>query len=211
MTTLRAIIHQFFDLKEEQLPLWLKSSIKNNSVELKSYLWSSSLCDKIRLSELCIQNKFYAESLVIYPKKGSKAPIFGTEYLRVSDKKYFGVIDFHPVTDDCNYTQFLNMFSEIKHHKSKLYDFDKFFSKKMWMRRDNKDFYNNYQIMVKCFLHQYKKCISSYELMSKTTELNHLEYNHYMSTNDPAYGILKSYFDHSFAEKYITEFLFSNK
>jgi len=65
--------------------------------------------------------------------------------------------------------------------------------------------------MVKCFLHQYKKCLDSSEQSEFSQEDIHSKYNEYMSENDPAFGILKSYFGSEFSEKYIHNFLFSNK
>jgi hypothetical protein len=36
-------------------------------------------------------------------------------------------------------------------------------------------------------------------------------YNEHMAANDPAFGVLKSYFGKEFAKEYIHNFLFSNK
>jgi 15,16-dihydrobiliverdin:ferredoxin oxidoreductase len=211
VTTLKTILEQFFDLTQESLPSWLSSSISENNAELKSYLWKTDSCYKIRLCELCVQNKFHAESLVIYPQLNYETPIFGTEYLKIGKNKYFAAIDFHPITENQEFMEFLEQFPDKTKLHSKFYDLNRFFSKKLWMRRKNEEFYNEYQIMVKCFLHQYKKCLEKSEMKSNSFHLNHCDYNRHMSTNDPAYGILKSYFGNQFAEDYIHKFLFSNK
>lgn len=208
--SLKTIIHEFFNLKEKELPDWVKIETKEN-ISLTSYLWNSDLLSKVRLCEFKVKDKFYAESLIIYPNKHLESPIFGTEYLKIGEKKYFGAIDFHPINQKCDYLKFIDEFPDRRQEKEIFYDFSKFFSKKLWIRRRNNDFYSEYQIMVKCFLHQYKKCLES----SKETKLSyddiHKNYNEYMSENDPAFGILKSYFGSEFSEKYINNFLFSNK
>ncbi len=204
---LKSIVHEFFDLTEVNSP----QNIKNETTNLNSYLWNSDFCSKIRLCEFEVKNKFYAESLVIYPDIHYETPIFGTEYLKISDKKYFGVIDFHPITKSTDYLNFMNMFSDRKINKSNFYQLDQYFSPKLWISKRNTDFYNEYQIMVKCFLHQYKKCLSSSKKLKESYKKNHNQYNDYMTKNDPAFGILKSYFGKEFAEDYICNFLFSNK
>jgi 15,16-dihydrobiliverdin:ferredoxin oxidoreductase len=208
---IKGLIEEFFNIKEKKLPNWLSSTTKSNNAILRSYLWDSEICHRIRLCELEIENKFYAESLVIYPNFCYETPIFGTEYLRIGKRKYFGAIDFHPITENQNFLKFLDMFPDRKSSKTIFYDFDLFFSKKLWLSKRSEDFYNEYQIMVKCFIHQYKKCLLESEKNNSSFEFNQSQYNQYMSLNDPAFGVLKSYFNEEFAENYIHNFLFSNK
>lgn len=211
MTYLKTLIKEFFTLEEKELPFWLSPTTKNNNAILRSYLWSSQFCHKIRLCELEIENKFYAESLVIYPDFLYETPIFGTEYLTIGKRKYFGAIDFHPITESQNFVQFLEMFPNRKVNKTVFYNFDLFFSKKLWINKRNEDFYNEYQIMVKCFLHQYKKCLLKSQKSNSSFKEQQQQYNEYMALNDPAFGVLKSYFNEDFATNYIHNFLFSNK
>lgn len=206
--SLKEIVQEFFELENvsQYCP-----TIKNNTAVLSSYLWNSKLCSKIRLCNFEVKDKFYAESLVIYPDVTYETPIFGTEYLRIGNKKYFGVIDFHPITEDDRYLNFMEMFTDRTINKTSFYELNRFFSKKLWISKRKQDFYNEYQIMVKCFLHQYRKCLESYTKSNRSFKDKHIQYNEYMSTNDPAFGILKSYFGKEFAEEYIHNFLFSNK
>jgi len=37
----------------------------------------------------------------------------------------------------------------------------------------------------------------------------HIDYDSHMSANDPAHGILKSYYSQEFADNYINDFLFN--
>ncbi len=200
-------IGEFFDLSNQIS----SSSSVNHKSSLKSYVWSSERCRKIRFCEFTVENKFYAESLVIYPDFCYDIPIFGTEYLKIGSKRYFAAIDFHPITENKQYLKFMEMFPDKKRIKTHVYDLDRFFSEKLWIRRRTQDFYDEYQIMLKCFLHQYKKCLYSVEQNTITLEQQQSQYNDYMSTNDPAHGILKSYFGEDFAKQYIDDFLFSNK
>jgi hypothetical protein len=211
VTYLKTLIKEFFILEEKELPSWLSTTTKNNNASLRSYVWTSQFCHKIRLCELEIENKFYAESLVIYPDFFHETPIFGTEYLTIGKRKYFGAIDFHPITESQNFMQFLEMFPDRKIDKTVFYNFDLFFSKKLWINKRNEDFYNEYQIMTKCFLHQYKKCLLKSQKSNSSFEKQQHQYNEYMASNDPAFGVLKSYFSGDFATNYIHNFLFSNK
>jgi len=201
------IISQFFELHD----IIVASDLKKDNLSLKSYICNSKRCKKIRFCKFEVDSKFYAESLVIYPNLHFETPIFGTEYIKIGSKRYFGAIDFHPITDNKRYLKFLDIFPDKKEIKTNVYDLNQFFSKKLWIRRKKEDFYNEYQIMLKCFLHQYKKCLYAEEKSTITFEQQQNEYNCYMKTNDPAYGILKSYFNKDFAEEYIDNFLFSNK
>jgi 15,16-dihydrobiliverdin:ferredoxin oxidoreductase len=210
-TSLRQILSEFFNLKKINLPSKFSESIVNGEATLSSYLWTTGFCSRIRLCELRVSNKFYAESLVIYPDLYYKTPIFGTEYLKIGDKKYFGAIDFHPVSESIEYLKFLEAFPDKKVTDSCFYNLDQFFSPKLWLHKRQVNFYNEYQIMVKCFLYQYQKCLLSSEKVTQSHQHNHMQYNKHMAANDPAFGILKSYFGKDFAEEYIHNFLFSNK
>jgi len=205
---IKKIVKDSFSLEDLELPSWLSSNIINKNAKLSSYLWSSTFVEKIRLCELKIGNKFCAESLVIYPKKESFLPIFGTEFLNISNRKYFGAIDFHPISEDKLYLSYLKDFPNTKVNNLKRYNINRFFSEKFWIKRSNIDFYSEYCIWVKCYLHQYKKVIESGQKGTPIDKYPFREYNTYMSSNDPAFGILKSYFSESFAEDYINNFLF---
>jgi len=205
---LKDLIQNFFNLKNQNLPNWIQPCITNPNGHLKSYVWSDDYCYKVRLCELDIKDKFKAESLVVYPNTNLDVPIFGTEYVQVPNKRYFGAIDFHPINESEKYLNYLEMFPDTKIKKSKFYDLNAFFSKKFWTKRQSKDFYNEYLIWVKCYLHQYQKYLYDSYSSSNTFESLHKEYNQHMSQKDPAFGVLKIYFGKEFSKKYINEFLF---
>lgn len=206
--TLEDILNEFVsDLKSIDLPQWM------NTKSVSSKLYSSDLFSNIRLSHINIENKFYAESLVIYPHKQYDAPIFGTEYMNICNKVYFGAIDFHPLSNKKEYQQryietYLDSFPDKKIITSKFYDLNNFFSNYLWVKKQKKDLINEYQILLKCYLHQYIKCINCSDKKKCNSELVHLQYNQHMGENDPVAGILKSYFGEEFSKKYIKEFLF---
>ena len=208
---LKQIVIDFFEAEEKKMPSWLNSIETSNGATLSSWLFETKHCQKIRICELKIKQKFYAESLVIYPQNNLQLPIFGSEFLNISNKRYFGAIDFHPTKNsDISYLKYLEYFPDTKIDKLNHYDLTKFFSKKLWIKKDKNNFYDEYEIWIKCYLHQYKKILknSNYNI-NYNTEINcYKEYNQYMSDNDPAFGILRSYFDRIFAEKYIRQFLF---
>ena len=55
-------VNEFFDLKNPIL-----SNSTENDLFLKSCVWTSDRCHRVRLCKFNVKNKFYAESLVIYP------------------------------------------------------------------------------------------------------------------------------------------------
>ena len=205
---LKDILKEFLDLSSTEVPIWVERTSNNDSIKLKSYLFKSDYCKRIRVCELNIERKFKAESLVIYPNHHCETPIFGTEYLQIGSKKYFGAIDFHPISANEDYMSYVDMFPNSKTNTSKFYDLEKYFSKKLWIKKNSECFYNEYQIMVKCYLHQYTKCLMNSTPKKESFAEHHQKFDDYMSTNDPAFGILKSYFNKEFAEKYVKYFLF---
>jgi hypothetical protein len=89
---------------------------------------------------------------------------------------------------------------------SKIYDLNTYFSKKLWLKTNDHDFYEEYLDKLELYLNRYNDCTKKCEM-----ELSHIYqkgYDYHLSYTDPAYGILKSYYDKSFARKYINEFLF---
>ncbi len=212
MSVKKLLFNNFNDLKPLTLPNWLKEEVNINNSFIKSYCWSSNKIRKIRYCELNINNKFYAESLVIYPHFEYETPIFGTEYINCYDKKYFGTIDFHPLKNDSSYEEkyinkYLNSFPDRTKNNSKIYDLDKYFSKKLWLKSNNKCFYIEYLNQLDLYLKKYKVCLEE----SKQTSSNYLYqkgYDYHLSSTDPAYGILKANYSKEFADKYIYNFLF---
>ena len=68
-------------MEELSLPDWLSSEVNDDGSVIKSYVWRWNNLRRIRLCELNLQNKFIAESLVIYPDYKYIHPVFGTEYV----------------------------------------------------------------------------------------------------------------------------------
>ena len=201
-----------FDLKKIDLPTWLDETIENNNAVIKSYAWTAEKCRRIRLCDFDIKGKFTAETLVIYPEYCYETPIFGTEYIRIGTKKYFGAIDFHPVRSDAEYEQryilnYLNEFPDRDQENSKFYDLTKYFSKKFWTSKRDYDFYEEYIKITRKYLNQYKLCLAETE-QGPVDKQFHQDYDVHMAKNDPAHGILKAYYSEQFATDYIHTFLF---
>jgi len=206
------ILELFPDAEPLELPSWLNQEVSKDNSTIKSYIWKSDKIRKIRLCELDIQNKFSAETLVIYPDFCYDVPILGTEYLRINDKKFFGAVDLHPLRMDIDYIEkyiqkYLGDFPNRDRDTSKIYDLEKFFSKKFWIKKQSKDFYDDYSLVVEKYLKKFQSCLEEAEPVQSSYEY-HKGYDTHLSTTDPAYGILKSYYDKNFAEKYISTFLF---
>lgn len=199
------------NLQPVSLPEWLKQELVDNNSSIKSYVWRTDNLRRIRLCELCIRGKFIAESLVIYPNFEYSNPIFGTEYVNCNNKKHFGTVDFHPLktTDDYQNKFVLNYLGDQPDrtkNKSKIYDLDKYFSKKLWVKSDSNNFYDEYINKLELYLSRYKECIKKCE--HENAHKYQKEYDHHLSFTDPAYGIIKSYYTKDFARRYINDFLF---
>lgn len=212
MSVKNILFNNFSDLEEIPLPKWLDKNIETDNSSIKSYLWKSNKIRRIRFCELNVGNKFFAESLVIYPEFDYETPILGTEYLNCSNKKYFGTIDFHPLKNDKNYLEtyvqkYLAAFPDRTKNESKIYNLEKYFSKKLWLKSFDTCFYKEYLVQLDNYIKKYKVCLED----SKQTSSNYLyhkEYDHHLSCTDPAYGILKAHYNKEFAEDYIYKFLF---
>jgi hypothetical protein len=210
---LNYILDEIFDLKKINLPTWLDETIENKTAIINSYAWTADRCRRIRLCKLNIKEKFTAETLVIYPEYCYETPIFGTEYIRIGTKKYFGAIDFHPVRNDTEYEQhyilnYLGEFPNRDQENSKFYDLTKYFSNKFWTSKRDYDFYEEYIEITKKYLKQYKLCLDETD-EGPVDKQFHQDYDTHMSANDPAHGILKAYYSEQFATDYIHTFLFN--
>jgi hypothetical protein len=199
------------NLIEVDLPEWLDTEVKDNISNIKSYVWKTDNLRRIRLCELNIKDKFVAESLVMYPNFQYINPVFGTEYVSCANKKFFGTIDFHPLKMDSDYenkyiTQHLNDQPNRIKEESKIYDLNNYFSKKLWLKSIDHNFYEEYLDKLELYLNRYNDCTKKCELES--SHIYQKGYDYHLSYTDPAYGILKSYYNKSFAKKYINEFLF---
>lgn len=201
----------YSDLSPATLPSWLEPEISDDQSCIKSYVWTTNELRRIRLCELNIKGKFIAESLVIYPNLECSNPIFGTEYVNCGGKKYFGTVDFHPLKSDDEYQEkfilkYLGDQPDRIKNQSKIYDLDKYFSKKLWLKTDSEDFYQEYLNKIELYLSRYQECIKKCE--QEPAHIYQKAYDYHLSYTDPAYGIIKSHYTKEFAHKYINDFLF---
>lgn len=206
------LLGQHFNLKKADLPNSVDSVVENNLAVIRSYAWTADRCRRIRLCDLEIKNKFTAITLVIYPEFSYETPIFGTEYLRIGGKKFFGATDFHPVRPGEEYEnkyilEYLSDFPDRDKENSRFYDLSKFFSNKFWLKKTETDFWDEYLETTDKFLGRYKSCLMDSEPNADAKSF-HTAYDKHLSANDPAHGILKSYYSKQFADDYIKDFLF---
>jgi hypothetical protein len=206
------VVECFETLESSDLPKWLDPVIETETAIIRSHAWTADKCRRIRICDLDIKGKFTAETLVIYPEYCYETPIFGTEYIRIGTKKYFGATDFHPVRGDAEYEQnyvlkYLSEFPDRDTENSKFYDLTKYFSKKFWTSKRDYDFYDEYLTITKKYIDRYKLCLS--ETHEGTVDKQfHQDYDIHMAAKDPAHGILKAYYSEQFATDYIHTFLF---
>lgn len=153
---------------------------------------------------LTVPGKFFAETLLVYPAEGRDFPIFGSEYIEMTNR-YFGATDFHPPNRkndlvDAIFSGFPDRIVQSSRH----YDLDGYFSTKLWHKRDKKPFYDEFKDICTSRLRYYMDNLQSVTQETK----NFSDFDAYMAENDPAHGILKSYFGSDFANDYIKEYLF---
>lgn len=211
MSVKNILFNKYQNLIKVDLPSWLNAEIKDENSVIKSYVWRTEKLRRIRLCELNIKDKFIAESLVIYPDFQYINPIFGTEFVSCSNKKYFGTIDFHPLKMGEEYENsyinpYLNDQPDRVKNVSKIYDLDTYFSKKLWLKSADENFYTEYLDKLSLYLERYDLCIKKCGM--EPSHIYQKGYDYHLSYTDPAYGILKSYYDKEFARKYINNFLF---
>lgn len=213
MSLIRSIRTIFPEFTETNLfPEDISAIVSSKGVTLNSWVWTGPKVRRARLCKLEVPDKFSAETLVIYPEFKYDAPILGTEYLCIGDRKYFGAVDFHPLSQDSQYLdkyihEYLYDFPNREVEESKFYDLSTFFSSKFWIRKDSDDFYSEYIDWADRYLSRYRICLEEMEPAGDAFDL-HKAYDTHMATNDPAHGILKAYFSKDFADTYTTKFLF---
>lgn len=215
LTNLHNLINEVFpDWDNDNIfPSGLNFIEQKENITITSRTWSSSEIRRARLCQLVVPDKFTAETVVIYPSNLVDAPIFGCEYLRIGNKKFFGGVDFHPLSQEKQYLEryidsYLHDMQDTEVETSKFYDLSMYFSKKFWLKKYNFDFYGEFYSLTYEYLLRYKKLLEDAIISEDVVEL-HKKYDTHMGENDPAHGILKAYFSEEFAEFYIKKFLFN--
>lgn len=213
MSLIRSIRMNFPEWEEtNSLPEGLDHIKTEGTAEIRSYTWSGETIRRARACELSIPGKFTAETLVIYPNWETDTPIFGTEYITIASRKFFGAIDFHPLSQDPSYAsaqidEYLYDFPTRTVEDSKFYDLSKFFSSRFWIKKSDTDFSSEYLDWVDRYMGRYRMALMDGE-MGRDNRQAHIDYDIHMAANDPAHGILKSYFSEEFADFYVNRFLF---
>lgn len=193
--------------KQTQVINNLVPSPKSNAI-ISSFLWTGGRFRRARICNLLVPGKFFAETLVIYPQYEYDFPIFGAEYLCINQTKFFGAVDFHPISDRSNYAlEYLGDFPDRDKNFSKFYDFSEYFSDKMWLRKSESSLYDEFLSITDSYLKRYAICAQQCQAITDTKSAQ-IRYDTHMAKNDPAHGILKAYFSEDFANHYIKNFLF---
>lgn len=214
MSLLRSVRINFPEWEQDSslLPESLAPEKTEGDAVLRSYVWSGETIRRARLCEFEVPGKFTAETLVVYPSLETMTPIFGTEYITIANKKFFGAIDFHPLSQDPSYTgkyidEYLYDFPLRTAERSKFYDLSTYFSSRFWIKKSDADFHDEYIDWTDRYLGRYRMALMDGEIGESNKDF-HVAYDKHMAENDPAHGILKSYFSAEFADFYVKEFLF---
>ena len=187
------------------------SKLRYKEPALLRSMWSEDRSRGILYSRTCIlevPGKVFAETSLIYPCTESIFPIFGSEYIMTA-KGYFGATDFHPANGE--YDLVNTVFSselDREVQSSKHYDLGVYFSGKLWHKKDKDNFYNEYVTDCKRRVSAYIAALSDMPVSTAPNPDRFSGFDRYMADNDPAHGILKSYFGADFANEYIRGFLF---
>lgn len=153
---------------------------------------------------LTVPGKFFAETMLVYPCNGASFPVFGSEYIEMRGR-CFGAVDFHPISGKTGYIDdYFNDFPDRTVEKSAHYDLDTYFSQKLWHKRSDEPFYDEFVDVCEERLGRFMQILPN--LPPHTP--NYTYFDAYMAENDPAHGILKAYFGLEFADDYIRGFLF---
>lgn len=161
-----------------------------------------------RLCVLDVPGKFFAETLLIYPDTDADFPIFGSEFIQTR-RGYFGATDFHPYSPQSDQASVI--FSSEPDRiveKSAHYDLDTYFSRKLWHKKSDIDFRSEYNEVCSRRITAYLSILSSQPRQEDGNTVKFSDFDTYMAENDPAHGILKSYFGPEFARDYIEQYLF---
>jgi len=153
---------------------------------------------------LTVPGKFFAETMLVYPCNGVNFPVFGSEYIEMRGR-YFGAVDFHPVFGETGHIEeYFSDFPDRIVEKSAHYDLDTYFSRKLWHKRSDKPFYDEFVGVCETRLSRFMGILPHLP----PNDPDYVDLDAYMAENDPAHGILKAYFGPEFADDYVKKFLF---
>jgi hypothetical protein len=189
--------------KDNYFPL-LRDFRCKNSAKLYSEVWENEF-STLRMCILTVPGKFFAETVVIFPKYGVNTPIFGSEYTKMP-KKSFGAVDFHPQNGNISPIRaVLGAEPLCEVVKSPHYDLTEHFSPWLWIKRSGSCLYREFSDTCTRRSKLYHDMIGSEE---GSRSLHPVGFCKYMSEHDPARGILRSYFGSRFSSEYTEKFLF---
>jgi len=196
---------------ENTIGLSWSSKLRYREPALLRSMWSENRSKGILYARTCILDvpgKFFAETSLIYPCTESIFPIFGSEYIMTA-KGYFGATDFHPTNGEHDLVN--EVFSSEPDRiveNSKHYNLDTYFSGRLWHKKGKENFYDEYVTACKRRVSAYIAALSGMPVSTAPNPDQFSGFDRYMADNDPAHGILKSYFGSEFANEYIRGFLF---
>lgn len=205
MTTQASLYEKFIND-----PSWSSKIDRAGQASLESR-WFSDPERRIFLARLCVLSvpgKFFAETLLIYPCTEADYPIFGSEFIQTR-RGYFGATDFHPFSpqSDLSGSVFASEPDRVV-EKSAHYDLDTYFSSKLWHKKSETDFRSEYNDVCGRRLNMYLADLSARPVCSTCDGVKFSDFDAYMAENDPAHGILRSYYGPDFARDYIEKYLF---
>lgn len=182
----------------------LKDFKSKKSAKLYSEVWESEY-STLRLCILQVPSKFFAETVVIFPKFGLNTPIFGSEYLK-TPKRTLAAVDCHPQNKDISMVRgVLGSESLCEVKKSRHYDLKTHFSPWLWLKKTGEGVYPEFSGVCDTRSSKYHSMLST---LGQVNSPHPTEYCRYMAQNDPARGILKAYFGSEFSDDYTRKFLF---
>ena len=157
---------------------------------------------------LDVPEKFFAETLLVYPNRQDIFPIFGSEYIKTLSRS-FGATDFHPTTPNTSEipTEF-DLFQERIVEKSPHYDLNNHFSNRLWHKKSKNDFYEEFADICESRLRYYLEVLAESRSSDPPDPQIFSDFDTYMAVNDPAHGILRAHFGADFSNDYIRGFLF---
>lgn len=157
---------------------------------------------------LDIPDKFFAETVLVYPQTDGFFPIFGSEYIKMG-RGCFGAVDFHPPQAENNEIpeEFRVYPGRIVNH-SPHYDLNQHFSPVLWHKKSAEDFYDEFENVAEGRLKHYLAVLGSHRSDQADDPEKFSYFDTYMAVHDPAHGILKAYFGAEFANDYLRRFLF---
>ncbi len=217
-----------FDLQEREIPAGLEVNVSErgrNPATIRSWCYKCPQLRKIRYTYIDAGESAQIFNSVIYPSHNYDLPLLGIDFLSFGKVKNLIVLDFQPLFQNEAYQRkyiyplkaLHEQYPELAQNlEMKFYDANQYFSRYLlFAKTDAQTVATQVFAAFKDYLILYWQMLDRAERLNDPEDIQRIvkaqkDYDQYSADRDPASGLFSSYFGHTWAEKFLYEFLFED-